>query len=282
VGIGTGDSWYLRKKVAAYYQETRQRLLERIVAGRLVHVDETRARIKGNTGYVWVFTNLHDVVYLYSESRESDILLSTLSNFKGVLVSDFYAAYDSLDCPQQKCLVHLMRDLNDELLAHPFDEELRRVVHAFAALVRPMIDTIDRYGLKARHLGKHLRRVDRFYRNLARAECQSEFALKFKERFEKNRGKLFTFLRYDGVPWNNNAAEHAVKAYAGMRELAQGALSSRSITEELILLSICETCRYSELDFLDFLRSGEKDIEVFAQSRHRGRRAGTSGALRTE
>ena len=38
--------------------------------------------------------------------------------------------------------------------------------------------------------------------------------MKFKERLEKNRDKLFTFLSYDGVPWNNNNAEHAVKAFA--------------------------------------------------------------------
>ena len=32
-------------------------------------------------------------MYLYSESRKSDLLLNTLKGFRGVLVSDFYAAY---------------------------------------------------------------------------------------------------------------------------------------------------------------------------------------------
>jgi hypothetical protein len=35
---------------------------------------------------------------------------------------------------------------------------------------------------------------------------------------EKNRDKLFTFLEYDGVSWNNNNAEHAIKAFARLRE----------------------------------------------------------------
>jgi hypothetical protein len=39
-----------------------------------------------------------------------------LKNFVGVLVSDFYAAYDSMECPQQKCLIHFIRDLNDALI----------------------------------------------------------------------------------------------------------------------------------------------------------------------
>jgi hypothetical protein len=35
------------------------------------------------------------------------------------------------------------------------------------------------------------------------------------------------------------------------------------IEEYLILLTICETCEYQGLSFLDFLRSGEQDIEAF-------------------
>jgi len=48
----------------------------------------------------------------------------------------------------------------------------------------------------------------------------------------------------------------------------------KGIDEYLILLSVCQTCKYQGLDFLDFLRSGEKDIEVFAQSKRRKRRSG--------
>jgi hypothetical protein len=33
----------------------------------------------------------------------------------------------------------------------------------------------------------------------------------------------------------------------------------------------CQTCKYMGVDFLDFLRSGEKDIHAFTESR-RGRR----------
>ena len=44
---------------AAFYRETRQVLLDRIVHGDLVHVDETRANVRGKRAYVWVFANLH-------------------------------------------------------------------------------------------------------------------------------------------------------------------------------------------------------------------------------
>jgi predicted RecB family nuclease len=267
-----------KSRAAAFYRETYQQILGRVAAGSMVHADETRANVKGKAAYIWVFTNLHEVAYVYAETREAELLHTTLAGFKGVLVSDFYAAYDSLDCPQQKCLIHLLRDLNDEILIHPYDDELKQLVVAFAGLVKSMVETVDRYGLKRHFLKKHRAFVGQFYKALAKTVYQSEAALKCKERFEKNQNKLFTFLDYDGVPWNNNNAEHAIKAYAALRDVTRGESTQAGTEQYLILLSICETCKYQGLDFLDFLRSGEKDIEVFAQSKRRRHAGSQSGA----
>jgi Transposase IS66 family len=106
-----------------------------VLNGELIHADETKANVKGKLAYVWVFTNLREVVYLYADTREADVLHAALAGFKGVLVSDFYAAYDSFDCPQQKCLIHLLRDLNEDVLNHPYDEELKELVKSFGSLV---------------------------------------------------------------------------------------------------------------------------------------------------
>jgi transposase-like protein len=211
------------------------------------------------------------VAYVYSETREGDLLQTMLKDFKGVLVSDFYAAYDAIPCPQQKCLVHLIRDLNDDVLKHPYDEELKRLAMAFAALLKPMVETIDQYGLKRHYLRKHLAAVDRFFRRIAKLTLCSQTAVKLKERLERNRDKLFTFLSFDGVPWNNNNAEHAVKPFAALRHVIGGLTTEKSLRDHLVLLSVCQTCKYMGVDFLDFLRSGEKDIHAFAESR-RGRR----------
>src|SRR5271166_1770582 len=118
-------------------------------------------------------------------------------------------------------------------------------------------------------LRKHLTGVERFYRQLERTDYQSEAALKCKERFVRNRDKLFTFLNYDGVPWNNNNAEHAIKAFARLRDVIAGSYSKKGVDEYLTLLTVAETCEYQGLDFLDFLRSREMDVETY--SRRRGR-----------
>jgi hypothetical protein len=196
------------------------------------------------------------------------------------LVSDFYSGYDSLACPQQKCLLHLVRDLNAEILSHPYDEELKGIINAFALLLKGAVETVDRFGLKKHFLHKHRKSVDRFYSQMESNQIQSEPAIKCKQRFEKNREKLFTFLDYDGVPWNNNNAEHAIKAFAALRDVLEGSSTQKGTEDYLILLSVCQTCKYSGVDFLDFLRSGEKDIKVFAEGR-KGRRPRPPGTLLT-
>jgi hypothetical protein len=91
-------------------------------------------------------------------------------------------------------------------------------------------------------------------------------ATKCTQRFEKNRKKLFTFLGCDRVPWNNNNAEHAMKAFAALRDVIEGTTTASGIEEYLILLSVSETCRYKDLDVLEFLLSREKDVDAFRRS----------------
>ena len=229
-----------------------------------MHADETKVGINGKDGYAWVFTNLEEVAFAYKETRDSSTAREVLRNFRGVLVSDFYAGYDSIHCTQQKCLIHLIRDMNDDLCKQPFNEEMKDLAREFARLVKPMIQTVDGFGLKARYLRKHKCSVGRFYAALCKRDYQTEAAAGYRKRLEKNRDKLFTFLDHDGVPWNNNNAEHAIKALVRLRNSIGGKSSANGMRDYLVLLSICETCRYKGASFLDFLRSGEMDVDTFA------------------
>ena len=257
---------------AERYASTHDNLLKRLCSGRLLHVDETSAGVFGKDSYVWVLTSMEEVAYFHSPTREGGTIQAMLKKFSGVLVSDFYAVYDSIDCPQQKCLIHFIRDLNEELLNHPYDDGLKQLGGAFAGLVKPMVDTVDRYGLKKHFLGKHRIAVDRFYKRLvADSLGTSEVVRKITDRLQKNRNKLFTFLDFDGIPWNNNNAEHAIKAFASLRRMIEGKSTEKGLRDFLILLSICETCKYKGVDFLDFLRSGANDVDDFVISRRKYR-----------
>jgi predicted RecB family nuclease len=261
--LSRGTLHDFKRAAAKYYCVTKGKILDRLIHGNLIHADETRANIKGQLAYVWVLTNLREVVYILAESREGQVIQELLKDFRGILVSDFYAAYDSINCCQQKCLLHLMRDLNDEILNNPFDAEMKSIAVGFAGLLKPIVDTVDLRGLRKRALRKHLVAVERFYGVLDRSDFKSEAAIKCQQRFQKNRDKLFTFLRYDDAPWNNNNAEPAIKAFARLRDVIAGSSSKRGVDEYLTLLTVAQTCEYQGLDFLEFLRSGETDVETF-------------------
>lgn len=258
--------------MARYYAVTYRRLLEKIVSGKLLHVDETEVKLQHGKGYVWVFTSLEEVVYMYRPSREGDFLHEVLQGFHGVLVSDFYSVYDGIDCPQQKCLIHLMRDINQELLDNPFDEALTKIAQPFGALLRSIVTTIDQHGLRQHHLRKHESDVEQYFRSLAEQSISSEVAEALRARLIKYRHKLFTFLNHDGVPWNNNNAEYAIKQFAYYREQVGVSLIESGLSDYLVLLSICQTCHYKGVSFLRFLLSKEQDVDVFLRRKRRKQR----------
>lgn len=75
------------------------------------------------------------------------------------------------------------------------------------------------------------------------------------------------FLEHDGVPWNNNNAEHAIKAFVRLRNIVRGSSTAKGLQEYLVLLSISETCKCKGVSFLDFLLSGDVDVDTFVRQR---------------
>jgi predicted RecB family nuclease len=253
-----------KEQAATHYEPTYRYLIEKLRQGHLAHADETLVSLKGATGYVWAFTSMEEVIYAYSDTREGDMVKEMLKGFKGVLVSDFFAGYDSIAVPQQKCLIHLVRDINDDLFSNPFDEELKRFARLLTELLTPIIATVDRFGLKQYHLHRHKADVEAFLCTFLSLRCESEVVAGYQRRIEKYRGKLFTFLDHDGVPWNNNNAEHAIKRIALLRRVIGGSATVTGLKQYLLLLSISETLNLRSIDSLGFFLSGGTDLEAFS------------------
>jgi len=118
-------------------------------------------------------------------------------------------------------------------------------------------------------LNKHRSEVKRFFICLSKKEYESDLASQYQKRLMRNQEKLFTFLRYDEIPWNNNYAEHAIKHIARYRRNVDGLFSEKGIKEYLVLLSIYQTCQYRGLNFLQFLRSEEKTLLKYFKRHYR-------------
>lgn len=253
--------------LAGYYASTEAALLRAILQSDFVHVDETKINIQGVDHYVWVFTDGKHVVLRMTETREASIVRDVLAEYQGVLVSDFYPGYDSMPCRQQKCLVHLVRDINDDLWKAPFDKELEAFAVEVQSLLVPILEAVDRFGLKTRHMRRFLKDVERFYaKHITGKEYRSEPALKYQKRFDRYRDSLFTFLTQDGIPWENNMAERAIRQLAVQRKISY-TFSKRVAPQYLLLLAISQTCRFQSKSFLKFLLSEETDLDSFRRTR---------------
>ena len=254
-------TYRFKATVADRFRVIAEKIFSELIYGPILHVDETGVRLfKNGKGYVWVFTSLDGVYFEYRDSREADFLKERLRDFHGVLISDFYTGYDSLDCLQQKCIIHLMRDMNEDLLRNPYDEELKHVFQRFGAVLQAIVETVDERGLKRRYLRRHLSAVKKFLEFVAGEPFRSDTARKYQKRLGKYGKRLFTFLDHDGVPWNNNNAEHAIKKFAKYRNLSNGRYTEKSIRDYLLMLSVFQTCEYRNINVLAFLLSGTDEI----------------------
>ena len=222
----------------------------------VIHIDETTVRLtKGKErGYVWAFSTTTTVFYHLTLTREAGYLQDWLKDYTGVIVTDFFGGYESLPVTQQRCLIHLIRDLNDELYKNPFDTEYKEIVIAFGQLLKDIVLTIDRHGLKPRFLKKHIKQTEQFYTGFVTKEYKSQLAGKCAKRLKKHWPVLWTFLSHTGVPWNNNNAEAAIKAFALHRRDTNGIVSEKGLAQYLSMLTIAQTCRFRNLSFLDCCR----------------------------
>jgi len=185
----------------SFLRETLQPIYDRILAhllkGSVLHIDETEVKLRGCKGHVWVFASMDAVYFEYRDSRKAQFLGPLLEEFQGVLISDFFTGYDSLKCPQQKCLIHLIRDMNEDLLGNGFDNEYKDMVQRFAHLLQQIVETVDKYGLKRRHFRKHRNDAVRFLKSVETAHYSSPIATTYQERMGKYGSRFFTFLDYE-------------------------------------------------------------------------------------
>lgn len=252
-----------------FYGTTYQDLLNKVKTSKILYVDETPFSLNLNKGYVWVITNGREAISIYQPNRESVFIKEFLKDFNGVLVTDFYSGYDSLKCAQQKCLIHFIRDINTDLVSNPFNEEFKSMSKTFTLLLKKIVETIDRFGLKKYFLKKHAREVALFFSRIEASIFRTEIAIKYQNRFMRNRNKLFEFINHDDVSWNNNNAEHAIKILAMHANKDLNKFRETRIDDYLKIISIYQSCKFQNISFLKYLLSTETTLSAYVSQNRR-------------
>jgi Transposase IS66 family/zinc-finger binding domain of transposase IS66 len=196
-----------------------EELLELLRQSPVVQGDETGWRINGQTAWAWCFRDPRLALFLIDRHRSRDVLVRVLGeSFAGTLVSDFYAAYNGLDCAKQRCLVHLLREL-----AKLREELPWQSVRAF---IQPLIELFQdaiQLGKDREKLGRtafdqaYRRLIDRFDDLMLRTHSRHPDCVRIWKRLYKHCDELFTFLDDPAVPADNNGTERDIRSLAAAR-----------------------------------------------------------------
>jgi len=248
-------------KMALENQEVYDDLLNRIKKAKVIHADETRWPIKGIKWWVWIFTSEKEAVYLLSEKRNHKVPCELLNGYKGVLVCDFYSAYEKVKCRQQKCLVHVLRDFQKGLKKAPYDGELKSFIEAFLKILKPIFSEIRSDNPDYNSIKSRKSEVRKKIRELLKKEFFSQNVNKFKKRFNKHLESMIRFLSDPKrISWNNNKAERDLRPLCVQRKISGTMRMEKDSKKYLLLFSIFQTCEKRDINFMKFLLSRRKKI----------------------
>lgn len=185
----------------------------------VVQGDETGWRIDGKRAWVWCFRDPGLALFLIDRHRNRDVIARALGDsFEGTFVADFYAAYDGLDCPKQRCLVHLLRELAKLREQLPW-QSVRAFIQPLIELFQDAIELgKDRTGMFPETFEwKRRKLVARFEDLMQNTQTRNRDCLRIWKRLSKYCGELFTFLENPEVPSDNNGTERDIRSVAAAR-----------------------------------------------------------------
>ena len=246
------------QRLALQAKPVYEALIEALQSCTVVHGDETGWRIGALSAWLWVFTNQKLTVYTIETSRGHEVALNILGKeFKGILVSDCFLAYDHHELEnwlKQKCLSHLLKDLKE--LAETkvcgavrFAREVKELLQSALALKAQKSQLSARaYQGQAQALEVRLDELIDAKRQLTDPDNA-----RFAKRLRKHRKHVLRFLYVDELDATNNLAERQLRPAVITRKTNGCNRTSEGAQTHAILGSVLATCRQQAVPILEYL-----------------------------
>jgi transposase len=234
-------------RAAQQGQDALEQIRARVRASPVAHADETGWREDGHNGYVWTFSTPTER-YFVRGNREKGMVDRVLGDaFSGVLVSDFYAAYNHYHGLKQRCWAHLLQDIHELQEFYPDDASVQAWAQEISALyqqAKAFSSPKDRARLtaKVRFERRALAICAPYRENPAAAQRR------LSARITRFIEELFLFVLYPEVPSHNNAAEKSLRHLVTCRKISGGTRSAAGTLAKMALSSLFGTWRARHLD----------------------------------
>jgi hypothetical protein len=248
IEVSVGAISDLRRGLAKQLRPVAETWQAELRRSPIVHADETGWREDGQNGYIWAFSTPGEQgirYYHYDHSRGGQVVEGILGEeFRGVLSSDFYGAYNVHRGPHQRCWSHLLDDLHDLKEEHPADDAVQswaRAVRALFDRAQAFLDTGPPSQPERERLYVVLwEEVGRLGLRYAQVEhpCRA-----LAKRLLRHQDELFTFVLVAGLAADNNLAERSLRPLVVVRKISGGSRSPQGSQTRMTLASIFATLK---------------------------------------
>jgi transposase len=217
------------------------RLIEAARRRPVQHGDETGWKIGGHPAWLWAFADRHATIYLIRRSRGHEVAEEVLGeDYRGVLVSDCFPAYDPLTCLKSKCSAHLLRRCSE--LARSKMRGAVRFPRRVAALLRRALALKRRRGRIGDHGYAVVRgRVLAEWCRLLSGRYSDPDNARLARLLRKHRESVLRFLDHDEVDGTNLLAEREIRPAVVVRKLSAGNRTEAGAETHAVLMSVLRT-----------------------------------------
>lgn len=260
---GLVQMWHrLSDILLKWYEE----IIEDIQKAGVLHGDETGWRVNGKTHWLWCFTSKTATIFTIERSRAGPVVLKFIKEyFDGVLVSDFWYAYNVLACAKQKCLVHLLRELERVWKYKDSSGDWARFSKKLKRLIRDAIRLRKRKAeLDEQIYNRRCERIEKRLQLILEQSWSNKEARRLLKRLIRHQDEVFTFLRNADVPFDNNFGERSIRGAVIMRKNSFNNRSQKGAMTQSVLMSVFFTIKQRGLNPVDTVK---KALEIYIETR---------------
>lgn len=247
--LSTGQISEILSRGGREFNETYEDLKAMLPDEAHLHADETGWRVSGKNHWLWSFSNERISVYTIAKSRAQKVVEEHLGkSFDGILVSDFYGAYNKLKARKQKCWTHLLRELRELKGAFPHNDEILSYSKQLKIFFKRSIKLQVEFN-EGKKIEKQFNRLFDDTLRFAAHNWRHEDLRRISKRVQKYRSELYVFIKENISPTNNDA-EREVRPAVLMRKTSYGNRSDDGADTQAKMMSVIRTCEKQNESFL--------------------------------
>lgn len=235
----------------------------------LLHADETGVRCIGKTHWLHVVSTATHSLFSYSPKRgfEGFTAANVLPSYSGMLVHDFWGAYDKLQCDHSRCNAHLLRELK------AFTEAGHRWAEEIIAVLLEMKKAADEARGNGREqvAAAHRERLRSSYDKWVKAGLEAHPEItkpsgkrgrigQSKEtnllrRLRDKREEVLRFVNDLGVPFDNNQAERDLRMIKVQQKVSGCFRSVEGAERFCVISSYISTIRKQGINLMESIKA---------------------------